>query len=136
MNVRVGKTGWRGWKIIKLNETDMKGFYITYGVFIQEIEKVVKELEIELRINLIKNGYAEDNEIYYLDESSKCNINHFSILYGNLSGYYLNEFEHLYPNYLISCNIILEQNEKLEDIQQIRNISQALTSTILLDFNL
>ncbi|MCH4829557.1 hypothetical protein [Flavobacterium columnare] len=104
----------------------MKGFYITCGVFTDDLDSIVKELEDVLALNLIKSEYIEDDEIYYLkqNESNEYSIKHFSIHYGNSSGYHINELEILHPNYLISCNIILEDkvNNKIEHIQQLRNI--------------
>jgi hypothetical protein len=102
----------------------MKGYYITYGIFSNEIENVIKDLEVELEINLTKGGYAKDYEMYYLDKNDKNNeskIKHFSISHGNPQGYHLNKDEILYPNYLISCNIILCKDED-EYILRVRNV--------------
>ncbi|MSL96077.1 hypothetical protein GKF01_18400, partial [Escherichia coli] len=43
----------------------MKGFYITYGIFTEDIETFVKDIEIELGIKLIKDEFAENQEVYY-----------------------------------------------------------------------
>lgn len=99
----------------------MKGFYITYGIFTEDIEVFVKDIEIELGIKLIKDEFAENQEIYYLDESKKNKISHFSISYGNSLGYYLNESQKLYPFFLISCNIILDEDDKIEYVQKLQN---------------
>jgi hypothetical protein len=99
----------------------MKGYYITYGIFTNKIEGIVNILENELDISLIKDGYIEDGEVYYLDKRTESKIKHFSISHGNPQGYHLNESEILYPDYLISCNVILSQNED-EYIKELRNI--------------
>lgn len=99
----------------------MKGFYITYGIFTKDIETFVKDIEIGLDIKLIKDEFSENQEIYYLDESKKNKISHFSIFYGNSLGYYLNESQKLYPFFLISCNIILDENDKIEYVQKFQN---------------
>lgn len=102
----------------------MNGYYITYGVFTNKIENVVKKLENELLIRLIKDGYSKDDEVYYLYKNEESKIKHFGISLGNPQGYHLSESEILYPNYLISCNIILSENDD-EYIQKVRDILQS-----------
>ncbi|KAA3789757.1 hypothetical protein F3F27_16830 [Bacteroides ovatus] len=99
----------------------MKGFYITYGIFTEDIETFVKDIEIELGIKLIKDEFAENQEVYYLDKSQKNKISCFSIFYGNSLGYYLNKSQKIHPFFLISCNIILNENDKIEYVQKLQN---------------
>lgn len=87
----------------------MIAYYITYGIFANELDEIVNELEKDLDISLIRSEY--DNELYCLSSKNNSNIVRFTIS-NSEEYYYLSENEIIYPKYLISCNIILSLKEE------------------------
>ena len=99
----------------------MKGYYITYGIFSKDLEKIVEDLTSELKITLVKDDTPDlSDELYYLKPNSTNFITNFSIL-NTTENYQSGEI--LTPLYLISCNITSEEDEKKKElyVQDLRN---------------
>lgn len=100
----------------------MKGYYLKYGIFSEQLEKIVVDLEAELKIILIKeNAYELDDELYFLKPHSHNFITNFSIV-KSLQKYYLSSSEILSLRYLISCNVTKEMDEDIKEkfVQHLR----------------
>ncbi|RVU91054.1 hypothetical protein EH230_09175 [Flavobacterium columnare] len=112
----------------------MKGYYITYGIFMLNIENIILELENELVIDLIKNGYDDDKELYHLGKSLENKITNFSIYSSNKDkGYKLINGKILYPEFIISCNVILK-DENDSYVDELRSLIESKESIKELNF--
>lgn len=94
----------------------MIGYYITYGIFTNELDDIIKELENNLEISLTKSEY--EDELYCLSGENSSKIVHFTISNSSVQ-YHLNECETVCPKYLISCNVILPLKDE-EYISRLR----------------
>ena len=104
-----------------------KGYYMTFGVDSQNIEKIVNSIEKELNLTLERGDEKFDEELYILADNSDhdSRIVQLNILENEEGVFYLGERKLNNIRYLISCNIIddLSNSDIYAD-----NISHQLSS--------
>jgi hypothetical protein len=105
----------------------MKGYYMTFGIFSNELEKIVCDLETTLKISLEKEeenlGY--DNDIYYLISAKDGFITCFDIIKTN-EIYHIDDLKTVNHNFLISCNVTSEKDEDIKE-KYIDNLRKLLS---------
>ncbi|GEM_PF-3068746 len=97
-------------KMERLAHSVGAGVYMTFGAFIEDFNTLTKALETALRIELTDDDdyMYEDYELSVIKDYSNApyHIKYFCISDASIEEYHLSETEVLYPNYLITCNIV------------------------------